>query len=115
MVCDLLASLGFQTKEARRPSEAIRSVSKSADRIDILMTDIQMPEMDGLELARQIAALQPGIRVIYMSGGITEEEWRDAPGLLKGSHFLPKPFRIDQLRGVISRFSSKPRRQAKEP
>ena len=75
-----------------------------AGRLDILLTDVVMPELRGPELARRVSACHPEVHVIYMSGyaeGLPETE------LPTNSTFLQKPFRfarlLEQLKLVLRR------------
>lgn len=102
MICDLVASLGFKVREASGGREAIQIVSKSPERIDLLLTDIEMPGMDGLEVAQRVVKLKPDTAVVYMSAGRTESEVRVMPGVLSGSFFLQKPFDRDELEVLVS-------------
>ena len=74
--------------------------------IDLLVTDLTMPGIDGRELAAQVRLLQPNVGVVVMSGYIPDTGWLDD---VPGSVFLPKPFTpIDLLRStnqVMSRFN----------
>ena len=54
--------------EARRPSEARRICAGHGAAIDLLLTDVIMPECTGTDLARELSGLHPHMRVVYMSG-----------------------------------------------
>jgi hypothetical protein len=64
----LLARLGYQVLEAGSPSAALSLCTSHEGTIDLLLTDVVMPEMNGLELARLIRRLRPGIATLLMSG-----------------------------------------------
>jgi len=102
MIGEFLESWGMQVLQASSAKEAIQSVLSFPGPIDLLLTDIEMPGMDGLELAKEVATLKPGVRIVYMSGGKTPEDWRKAEGLQTGSLFLQEPFRMDELKTLIS-------------
>jgi DNA-binding NtrC family response regulator len=53
--------------EAGRPSEA-RAICEAGDSIDLLLTDLVMPEMTGVKLADELTLARPGLRVLYMTG-----------------------------------------------
>ncbi len=59
---------GYNVFAASRPGEAIRMVKKYGSEIDLLLTDMIMPEMNGLELAKQVASLWPDVKRLFMSG-----------------------------------------------
>ena len=66
------------------------------DRIDLLLTDVIMPVMNGRELYEQIALLRPGIKTLYMSG--YADGMIDDTGILPDEvNFLQKPFTPDSL------------------
>ena len=75
--------------------DALRIAETTPRPIEILVTDINMPGIDGLELARRVQALRPATGVVYMSGAPADvvEAW----GLLTGTVFLRKPFGPDVL------------------
>lgn len=81
---------GYTVHEARNGVEALE-VEKDIARLDLLVTDVVMPHMKGPELARQLRAKQPDLKVIFVSGYV-------APGDL-GEHqaLLQKPFVRQQL------------------
>jgi DNA-binding NtrC family response regulator len=72
-----------------------------------------MPGMDGLELATKIAALGPAIRIVYMSAGMTQEEWCESQDVQSGSFFLQEPFRMDDLKKLISTILAEPSRASR--
>jgi two-component system cell cycle sensor histidine kinase/response regulator CckA len=97
LVEESLAQCGYTVLEARDAEEAL-SVSKSHDgSIEVLLTDLLMPEISGHELARRIREHRPAIKVIYMSGYSTDTM---ATGD-KDATFLEKPFRPEQLATLV--------------
>jgi DNA-binding NtrC family response regulator len=62
--------------------------------IDLLLTDVVMPQMSGPELAEQVVALRPGIKVVFMSG---------YPGVITSpsAFFLQKPFEMETLAQIL--------------
>ena len=96
---------GVRLKPPARASnaeEAIQIARSYSSTIDLLITDVEMPGMDGLELAKKVAALRPRIRIVYMSGGMTQEQWCESQKVQSGSFFLQKPFRMDELKKLSS-------------
>ena len=77
---------------APRPSAALEICYRQA--VDLLISDIVMPEMDGIKLAERVLKLHPGAQVLLISG-----QAREAPTLSKARrlHFLRKPFFPAQL------------------
>lgn len=96
MVCD------YEVLEASGPEEAMALFEKHGDRIDLLLTDVIMPVMNGNELSSKIAQLNPSIRTLFMSG-FTAGVIDDAGILPAGVNFLQKPFTPDALVAKITR------------
>jgi CheY-like chemotaxis protein len=95
----ILESDGYVVLEASGPGEAVR-IAEQADqggqKVDLLLTDMVMPQMTGRELARRLAAERPAMKVLYMSGYTEDAITRD--GVLEpGVAFLSKPFLPDDL------------------
>jgi PAS domain S-box-containing protein len=86
----ILKESGYKVLEAREPSEALEVCECYADPIHLLVTDVVMPEASGRELAEQLSALRPGVRVLYISGYTDHDMLQDV--LEPGVNFLQKPF-----------------------
>jgi len=87
----MLQHLGYTVFAASTPSEALRTSTMHGDKIDLLMTDVIMPEMNGLELAQRLLTNQPWIKCLFMSGYTADIIARK--GVLEdGIHFIQKPF-----------------------
>ncbi len=93
-VAEFLRCAGHQVLESQSALDAVELARRHSGRIDVLLTDVVMPELRGPELARQVKLLHPDIRIIYMSGyaegGLDEEIPPEAA-------FLQKPFRFATL------------------
>jgi CheY-like chemotaxis protein len=87
----VLKDRGYTVLEARRPSEARRICAEHGSTIDLLLTDVIMPECTGTELARELSSLHPRMRVVYMSGYPGGGASR-AGALGPGTAYLEKPF-----------------------
>jgi PAS domain S-box-containing protein len=100
----ILARNGYQVTAAGSGAEAIAAVTSSAEPLDVLLTDVVMPGMQGREVAERITALQPGIAVLFMSG-YTEGLLSDQGVLDPGINLIEKPFTesalLGKLRGVL--------------
>jgi two-component system cell cycle sensor histidine kinase/response regulator CckA len=68
IVRTVLRRHGYAVIEADSPSQAIATFNERASEIDLLLTDVLMPEMDGPSLARQLMAIRPALRILFMSG-----------------------------------------------
>jgi two-component system cell cycle sensor histidine kinase/response regulator CckA len=87
-----LESAGYHVIEASSPNAAIE-LARSTESIDLLVTDIVMPEMDAFELAQRVNTEIPGIRILYTSG------YTDAAA---EGPFIQKPFTPQQLVDKVS-------------
>jgi len=96
LILDVLTSRGYKVLEATRGEEALRLVRQHRGDIHLVLVDVVMPEMSGPDVVRQITALRPKIRVLYMSGYTDEAIVHH--GILESSvAFLQKPFLPDEL------------------
>ncbi len=92
----VLAGLGYSVLEAANGREALQIARDYPGAIDLMLTDVVMPEMGGLELIEALGAIRPGIGVAVMSGYMEPERLR-ADVREAGVPFLPKPFSPDSL------------------
>jgi two-component system cell cycle sensor histidine kinase/response regulator CckA len=97
---ELLETAGYSVLEASRPAEALQIVQSRPQPIQLLITDVVMPEMTGPELARRLAEMRPGLRMLFLSG-YTEGVVADKGLLGDGAHFLQKPFTGDALEAKV--------------
>ena len=112
LVKDHISKYGYQAILASSGEEALQ-VAKQKNKIDLLLTDIVMPGIDGLDLARQFISLYPGIKVLFMSGFscpplanyITDAE----------EAFLEKPFQGNTLIAKIRSALNRPGLQPNTP
>jgi CheY-like chemotaxis protein len=91
MTTKMLERLGYTVIGAATPGEAIRLARENTGRIDLLMTDVVMPEMNGRDLAENILSIYPGIKRLFMSG-YTANVIAHHGVLDAGVHFIQKPF-----------------------
>ena len=97
---EILESLGYKVLMARNADLAILLVEKYTGNIDLLLTDVVMPDMNGKELAERIRAIKPGIRCLHMSGYTADVIARQ--GILdEGIQFIPKPFSLAELASKV--------------
>jgi signal transduction histidine kinase len=92
---DLLQGHGYRVLVAAQPSQALDLAAKHNGPIDVLLTDLRLPEMTGTELAEQLRSSYPQLRVVFMSG---------LPAAPAGAAaFVQKPIDFDHLIKVIER------------
>ncbi|MFN8188576.1 MAG: response regulator [Gaiellales bacterium] len=90
MLCESLERHGYRVLPARDGPEALTVAGGHTGTIDLLLTDVVMPRMDGVALAREIRESRPATRVLYMSGSPAEAVVRDLEQLA-GTGFITKP------------------------
>lgn len=100
LVSAILQPLGYTMLEAASGAKALQMSDSFAGRIDILLTDVIMPGMNGRELAEAITARRPETRVIYMSG-YTDNAIAHHGVLDPGIVLIEKPITADKLTGVL--------------
>jgi PAS domain S-box-containing protein len=92
----ILQSYGYEVLEARSGIEALRLWAQHDSRIDLLLTDIVMPAMSGLDLAKKLRQEKHDLKVLYSSGYSIEVAGQDF-GLTDGMAFLKKPYQPSAL------------------
>src|SRR4029453_361032 len=95
-LADALHSLGYRVLTAAHPDDGLALGDEHAEEIDLVLTDVVMPGMNGPEMAQRLTFPHPFLRVLYLSGYA-----RDTRGPLgvpeEGPDFLKKPFTMDAL------------------
>jgi two-component system cell cycle sensor histidine kinase/response regulator CckA len=91
LVKDTLDRAGYKVLDAAEPEEAHRIVGSYRGNIDLLITDVVMPKVNGKELAEMLTAERPGLKVLYMSG-YTDRAVENTGVLAREVAFLQKPF-----------------------
>jgi signal transduction histidine kinase len=91
-----LQKLGYTVLPASSPDMALELARRNALRIDLLLTDLIMPEMNGKELRQQIESIRPGIKCLFMSG-YTADLISEQGDLADEEHFIQKPFTPKEL------------------
>ena len=104
LVRRLAERAGYEVAEAVDAEQALSLLHHSDPRLELMLTDIVMPGMNGLALAAQAHLLRPNLPVIFMSGFASQ--YQDE---LTGSVCLRKPFRSTELLGAIEEVIGPPR------
>lgn len=96
LLCEMLAVLGYKAHTASSAEEGIALLK--TDRFDVLLTDINLPGLSGIDLAKTAVTIVPGIKIVFVSGyGFLISDKSDFDFFL-----LPKPFGLDQLRYALN-------------
>jgi two-component system, cell cycle sensor histidine kinase and response regulator CckA len=96
LVAQMLEAHGYRVLVAGDPDEAVSLSDSHEGRIDLLITDVVMPNMSGRELAVRLHADRPGMKILYISG-YTDRAIVHHGVLAQGTVFLQKPFTGDDL------------------
>ena len=96
----LLTRFGYRVLIAENLSVLSEVLAESKEKVDLLLTDVVMPQISGREVANRVTARWPGIKVLYMSG-YTENAIVHHGVLDTGTHFLAKPFTPAALAGKL--------------
>jgi PAS domain S-box-containing protein len=100
LTCRILERGGYRVLRSGSPAEALRIVENHEEPIDLLLTDVVMPRMNGRELADRVLAIRPGVKVVFMSGYANDAlSERGVAGT--GVVLVDKPFTADGLRAVV--------------
>ncbi len=102
LIKNILETSGYGILEAENGQQALKTLQAHAREIDLVITDIIMPEMSGHELGKQIQSTYPGIKILYMSG-YSEDLTQESELQLTDSNFIQKPFTPAELLKKINR------------
>lgn len=97
---NMLEELGYGVKAFLNPKEALEYASSPDGRIDLLITDVIMPDMNGRELSDEISKICKGIKTLYMTG-YTADVIANHGVIYDGSNFIQKPFSMKQLSEAV--------------
>lgn len=91
---------GYTVLEAENAEEALRTLEDPALEVDVFVTDVVMPGMDGPSWVRQALETRPNVKVIFVSG-YAEEALSEGQARIPNSTFLPKPFSLSDLTATV--------------
>ena len=106
LICEALSASGCKVLSAPDGQEALRIVSREGS-VDLLLTDVIMPGMNGPALAKQVRSLRPRTKILYMTG--YSGEFIRADMLTPGVSFIQKPFTPADLGRKIRKLLADPR------
>lgn len=92
-----LTRKGFNVIEASIGSEALEIIRKKNQHIDLIITDVIMPEVSGPEIVKETLIHRPNIKVIFISGYAEDAFLKSDEINIEDFHFLPKPFTLNEL------------------
>ena len=95
-VCTALKDLGYSVTEAINGKKALNMLQNKSLNIELIITDLIMPEMNGKELAIEVEKIMPDTQILFTSG-YTEDHIADSGSLEKGINFLQKPYTMQAL------------------
>jgi two-component system cell cycle sensor histidine kinase/response regulator CckA len=95
-----LSTRGYRVLEASNGEMGLEIVAEEEGKIDIMVSDVVMPNMDGPTMAKRVKELYPDIKVIFISG-YTEDAFEDDLDRPEDFEFLPKPFSLKQLASKV--------------
>jgi len=110
----ILESFGYAVLTAGTPGEAIRVAREHGGGIDLLVTDVVMPVMNGRELVEKLRSCYPGLRCLYMSG-YTADVISRVGMLSEGIDFIQKPFSAESLASKVREMLDRPSGRRAEP
>ena len=96
-----LTSRGYTVLEAGNGVEAIEVIESRGGDVDLVVSDVVMPEMDGPTLAKELRTRNPNLKIIFVSGYAEDAFEKNLPDDHGKFHFLPKPFTLKQLVAAV--------------
>ena len=94
-----------QVEAVSNGADALARLGRGAEAFDLLISDVQMPGLDGIELARKVAALLPDLPIHLMSGFVVEEEAMKSTGA-RIAGLISKPFTLEEIRSQVTKLLS---------
>ncbi|MEW5995779.1 MAG: response regulator, partial [Candidatus Zixiibacteriota bacterium] len=111
LVRDALEDENYEILTAARSLEALKILK--AEKIDLVVTDIRMPDMNGIDMVRKARSIQPDIGVIFMTGYANLNSAKDA--IKQGAlDYILKPFELDEIRRAVNKAAQKLQKEAAE-
>jgi two-component system cell cycle sensor histidine kinase/response regulator CckA len=105
LVCAMLSASGYNCLEASDGHEALRIVEDSRHTFKLVLTDMIMPKMNGVELARHVQRIRPEVPIVFMSGYVDDPIVRHVG---QSATFLPKPFTATDLLETVRQSLDRP-------
>jgi CheY-like chemotaxis protein len=106
LVSQMLQLTGYNVLEASDGPEALGLMDHAGKRVDLLLTDIVMPFMNGGALAKHLSRQHPTMRVLFTSGYMDDVVVQEVVAM--GAQFLPKPFTLEALTQKVRQVLDEP-------
>jgi two-component system cell cycle sensor histidine kinase/response regulator CckA len=103
LISDTLRAKGYRVLVAKDGEAAFRLILTRGKEIDVLLTDVMLPRISGLDLTTLVQGQSPHTKIIICSGQLSSAELATT-----GMTFLPKPFTVDQLLETLDRLLPRP-------
>jgi len=97
---EILTAGGYQVHACEHPPDALSLFKQNYQEIDLVITDLQMPCLDGIELAAELLKINPALPVVLTSAAMVEmtDEKLQSLGI---RHFLTKPWELERLLSIL--------------
>jgi len=95
----ILEPMGYRLKTFRNPDVAYQDFQSSRERPQLLITDYAMHQMNGMELLEKCKAADPKLKVLLISGTVSEDIYHDSP--VQPDKFLAKPYNAGELTKLV--------------
>ncbi len=105
ILTDLLVELGHGVIQASNGIEALKIYRDKKDEIDLVILDILMPFMDGIEVLKEIRKINEGVKVVLTSGIFSERKIEDLISGEKNVEYIQKPYNLAEIERVIRNLS----------
>jgi len=100
LLAEVLTREGYRVRVASNGQECLRQAE--AEPLDLAIVDLRMPDLDGLQVTRRLAAIHPGVPVVILTAFVTIDTAIEA--IRAGAHdYLSKPFRMEEIKIVVRR------------
>jgi signal transduction histidine kinase/CheY-like chemotaxis protein len=113
LACEFLKCAGYSVVTAENGLEALETVKRFGQSIQLVLTDIVMPKMRGPALAKQLKSVLPDVRIVYMTGYLEQTDGSD--NFLQDANFLQKPFTRESIVGGVAEAMKGERRAKPRP
>lgn len=98
----ILQRANYKVLEAESGEAALKLVESHTGTIDLVVTDLHMPGLNGPEVVKMLASVRPGLKVLFMSG-YAEHDVVARTGVPGGANFLHKPFSGQELTAAVTK------------